>query len=565
MKKIHLLSDETISRIAAGEVIERPASVVKELIENSIDAGSTRISIEIKQAGKTLIKIKDDGSGIEKEDMDYIFLRHATSKINIFEDLSRVHSLGFRGEALYSIASVSEVFLRSKTSSSEHGWEIHIRDGKKSQPKPVALQFGTEIEVHNLFFNLPVRKKFLKSDATELHRIIEVFIPYAILFYKKSFTLTHNKKDIFNLKSDTSITNRIKNIFNFNPEFIHEITYKAIDGSISLRLILGDINIKRTKRDAQFLFVNNRPVQCAGISFAVNNVYRSLMPPESYPFFSIFIDIPPQDIDVNIHPTKREIKIKNEYVIAEIIKQQCKEVLNKEIAPKQVFTKENSAQPEQKLSDTSENYQIIFPGTVASNPGIQDENRSKIFREKFYGSRFVGNIMGVYLVFDADDRIYIVDQHAAHERITFEKLLNQARDGKIKVQQMLVPITIPLTTQEMLIWQDGANLRLEEIGFQTTKWDEKTIAVYTSPVEINNIEIAIKNILSDTSINIINIEDILKKACRSSTMANEKLSEIEAETLKKSLLFCENPLTCPHGRPTIVEIEKRFIEKQFLR
>jgi len=173
--------------------------------------------------------------------------------------------------------------------------------------------------------------------------------------------------------------------------------------------------------------------------------------------------------------------------------------------------------------------------------------------------------MGVYLVFDADDRIYIVDQHAAHERITFEKLLNQARDGKIKVQQMLVPITIPLTTQEMLIWQDGANLRLEEIGFQTTKWDEKTIAVYTSPVEINNIEIAIKNILSDTSINIISIEDILKKACRSSTMANEKLSEIEAETLKKSLLSCENPLTCPHGRPTIVEIEKRFIEKQFLR
>ncbi len=564
MQRIRVLSDETISRIAAGEVIERPASVVKELIENSIDAGATKISVETKQSGKTFIKVKDNGSGIEKDDLDLVFLRHATSKINGFEDLSRIRSLGFRGEALYSIASVSEVFLRSRTTSSENGWEIHIKNGKRSQVKPAALQSGTEIEVHNLFFNVPARRKFLKSDATEFHRIIGIFVPYTILFPEKSFTLIHNKKYVFDLKNDSSFKNRIIDIFNFNPEFLHEITHRSLDGSISLHLILGDINIKRTKRDAQFLFVNNRPVQCAGISFAVNEVYRSLMPPENHPFFAVFINIPPRDIDVNIHPTKREVKIRNEYAVAGIIKQLCEKTLNKETAPKQIYVEKDFQRPQQKISDVSQDYQMSTTQTSIFNLPVEEKDRSKIFHEKFSHARFVGSIMGTYLVFDADDRIYIVDQHAAHERITFEKLINQTKQGKLEVQQLLVPVTVTLTVQEMIVWQQDGNLKLEEIGFQTTKWDEKTIAVHTSPVEINNPEIAVRNILSDTNVNQ-SIEELLRKACRSSTMANEKLTVDEAESLKKSLLLCERPLTCPHGRPTIIEIERRFIEKQFLR
>ncbi|HPP67146.1 MAG TPA: DNA mismatch repair endonuclease MutL, partial [bacterium] len=351
MSKIHLLSPETIGRIAAGEVIERPASAIKELIENSIDAGATKISVEISKAGKMFIKVKDNGSGIAKEDMDAIFLRHATSKINQFEDLSYIHSFGFRGEALYSIASVSEIFLRSRTGLSETGWEIYIKNGEKGKPKPVALQQGTEIEVHNLFFNVPARRKFLRADATEFHKILAIFIPYAIAFPEKTFALIHNKKDIFNLKGGASFKDRIKNIFNFNPEFLHEIIHKSPDGSLSLHLILGDINIQRTRRDAQFLFVNNRPVQCSGISFVVNDVYRCLMPAESHPFFAVFIEVPSQDIDVNIHPTKREVKIRNEYAIADIIKKLCEDILNKETAPKQIYLPKNFQSSTQKISD----------------------------------------------------------------------------------------------------------------------------------------------------------------------------------------------------------------------
>ncbi|MGC9066573.1 MAG: DNA mismatch repair endonuclease MutL [Candidatus Ratteibacteria bacterium] len=563
MGKIHLLSEETVSRIAAGEVIERPASVVKELIENSIDAVGTRITVYIKQAGKTCITVKDNGCGIEKDDLDIIFERHATSKIHSFEDLYKIRSMGFRGEALYSIGSVAEVFLRSKTPQSETGWQIRVKNGTKSQPIPVAMQNGTEIEVHNLFFNVPARRKFLKSDITEFRKIIDVFIPYAIFFYSKAFVLFHDRKKVFDLESTDSMSERMSRVCNVQKNFLREITKKVLDNSVSIKFVLGDINIQRPRKDFQFIFINDRPVHHPGISFVINDVYRNIFPSETYPVFAVAVNLNPQDIDVNIHPTKREIRMKNETSILNFIRMACEEILGQKTQPKQPeISQYIQVSENHRPYQTELNYENSSQKTVANQQKIEIQKQD--FRIILADSKFLATIFETYLLFEAKDKIYLIDQHAAHERIIFEKLHLQAKGGKIQVEQLLVPVCVNLSPQEMFTWESGGNTKLEEIGFQTTKWDKNTVAIHTKPVDIKDSEIAIRNILSENIINL-DIETLLKKACRRSTMAGEKFSEAEATELKNQLLRCKNPLTCPHGRPTIVEIDKKFIEKQFLR
>ncbi len=563
MGKIRVLSEETISRIAAGEVIERPSSVVKELIENSIDAGATRLTIHIKQAGKTCITVKDNGCGIEKDDLNIIFERHATSKIYRFEDILRIKSMGFRGEALYSIGSVAEVILRSKTPQSETGWQIHVKNGTKSQPIPVAMQNGTEVEVYNLFFNVPVRRKFLKSDATEFRKIIDVFIPYAILFHSMAFVLFHDRKKVFDLEPTGSMSERMSRICNVEKNFLREISKRALDNSVSIKFILGDINIQRSRKDLQFIFINDRPVYHAGISFVVNDAYRNILPSETYPVFAVNINLNPQDIDVNIHPAKKEIRIKNESGILNFIRVMCEEILSQKAQPKQpeisqYFQVSDNIGPYQ----TELNYENLAQKTVEDQQRI--EIKKQDFRTILADSKFIAIIFETYLLFESKDRIYLIDQHAAHERIIFERLSLQAKNGKIQVEQLLVPVCVNLTPQEMFTWESGGNIKLEEMGFQTTKWDKNTVAIHAKPVDIKNPELAIRNILSENCLNL-DIETLLRKACRRSTMAGEKLSEAEANELKNQILRCKNPLTCPHGRPTIIEIEKRFIEKQFIR
>lgn len=563
MGNIHILSEDVISRIAAGEVIERPASVVKELLENSIDAKADRIEISVKQAGKTFIGVKDNGMGIEKDDLAIIAQRHSTSKIKRFDDLFRIFSMGFRGEALYSIASVSEMYLRSRTTGSETGWEIHIKNNVRSNVKPVAMQYGTEIEVYNLFYNVPARRKFLKSENFEMRKIVDTFIPYAICFPSIEFILSHNKKFVFQL-SKKNRKERLCELFNFEEKFLYQISKRFIDNSLSIEMILGDINIQRAKKDIQFIFINQRPVQHSGISFVINSIYKSLFPPETFPFFVILIEVPPYDIDVNIHPTKSQVRIKNEQSIINVIKTMCEEILES-TQPKQIYSIQQREHPDMKTSDSVPDKQQFFQDSIFVSQPSEQTMFEYDFQENLLHAKFIGTLFDVYLLFESAQRLYIIDQHAAHERITFENLVAQALDGKIKTEQLLVPVNIVLTSQEMMVWETGGENKLAEIGFQTMKWDNKTIAVYSKPAGIKDPLIAVKNILAESSITNFDIETLLKKACRGSTMAGQQLTEKEAYELKNLLVKCRQPLTCPHGRPTIVEIEKRFIEKQFLR
>lgn len=579
MGKVNLLPAEVISKIAAGEVIERPASVVKELVENALDAGSQLIDVHIKNGGKTLIYVKDNGIGIEQDDLEKIFFRHATSKISKLDDLYTIRSLGFRGEALYSISSVSDVILRSKTAGSRMGWEIHIRGGEKLSLQPVSMSDGTEMEVKELFFNTPVRRKFLKSDAVELRQILNIFIPYTLLHPSCRFKITHNKKILLDFPVEKELAARIAKSLNLNRKHIIE-TYKEFpEGeNISVHLVLGDINIQRARKDMQFVFINNRPVHSYELSGLLNRVYKLVFPQGIYPFFAVFVNIPPENVDVNIHPTKREVKIKNSTFLTSVLRSLCEETLLSYGKAKQVMGKK-PYRDEQKSSRNGFS-ELTIPQPIKDfsagqykseeKKSVSGEEENLFFekgdnlKNKLMNAYFIGSFRNKYLLFETDDSLFIIDQHAAHERITYEKFKKQIESGKIEVQQLLMPVLMRLSYQEFIVWEDGRK-KMEEIGFATTLWDKENIACHTHPQLISHPEMAIRNLLSEKNIPKCDNDTLARRACRESVMAGQLVKKEEAEFLKDELIKCKDPFICPHGRPTVVEIKEKFLNKQFLR
>ena len=320
MNKVNILPPDVIAKIAAGEAVDRPASVVKELVENAIDAKATSIEIHLKDAGRELIHIKDNGSGIAREDLEKIFQRHATSKITAIEDLEKLHSMGFRGEALYSIAAVSDVTLNSRTSDQE-GWQIHIRGGVRQKLEPAALAHtGTDIKIAELFFNTPARRKFLKNNASELHQILNVVLPYTLIYPHIRFVLTHAGKSLLDLRPAPSRLDRAAAALNVQMNHFLETDQEFVEEQIRVKMILGNINIQRPRRDLQFIFINDRPVESKNLSFNLNDVYKLIMPPGVYGAFIVNIALNPANVDVNIHPTKREVRIKDEAMLIRLLR-----------------------------------------------------------------------------------------------------------------------------------------------------------------------------------------------------------------------------------------------------
>lgn len=593
MAKINVLPPEIVSKIAAGEVIERPSSVVKELVENALDAQTDTIELYLKQAGKNLIQINDRGAGIDQADIDKIFLRHSTSKISGIEDLYNISSLGFRGEALYSIGSISDVTLRSKTANQDTGWAIHMRGGEKLGLKPVNMQVGTEIEVKELFFNTPARRKFMKTDTAELNQILNIFIPYAMLYPEVRFLLKHYEKTLLDLHPDKSCINRIAAVLHLKTDHIIEAYKKSDEADMSIRLFLGDINIQRARRDMQFIFVNGRPVQNYSLNFHLNQVYKLVFPQNVYPFFAAFISVPKENLDVNVHPTKREVKIKDDRALVHIVRPLCEHALMSAGQPKKIKTawsmspdktatiqapgvqKEmfravpSSQQTEETAASTKEakaKQYVLFTGHKDATEQLEGlvMNKQESLKNKLFTARFIGSFLKKYLFYESGSSLLLVDQHAAQERIAYEQLLKQIESGKIETQQLLTPLVMQLSTQEMLVW-DEAKEKLEEIGLSTTLWDKESIAIHAHPELISTPEISVRNILAGEQVARCNNEMLARWACRSSIMAGDEVQQKAAEYLCKRLLECDDPFTCPHGRPTVVEIEEKFLNKQFLR
>ncbi len=593
MSKVHLLSSDVISKIAAGEVIERPASVIKELIENSLDAGTDTIELHLKDAGKMLIHLKDSGSGIEQDDIETIFLRHSTSKIQTSDDLFNIHSLGFRGEALYSVAAISDITVRSKTKSQDSGWEIHMRGGKKIDLKPVAMKNGTEIEVIELFFNTPARRKFLKSNTTELNQILSNVIPYALLYPQCRFLVKHEDRTVLDLAPQKSAPLRIAETLGLEAKHLIEAEENFPEHEFSVRMVLGDINVVRSRRDLQFLFVNGRPVQSKAISFHMNEIYRLILPPNNAPAFCLFLQIPANQVDVNIHPTKREVKIKDEHNLMPLLRHLTERTLMtggniREVKETKKFTEEirtlhralaQNAAAETPLTpptekefsnssvaeNTSVTEQYTFPNqenTLA--PGIPASAGSGLIK-KFTRSRYIGAFINKFLLFEADRSLLVVDQHASQERIVFEALIRQMERGKIEVQNLLTPDLMKVSMVEMLAWEEGKET-LDKLGLTTTQFDKTTIAIHTCPALLSDPIRAVRELLAgEGKLNRADHATLARRACKASIRAGDPLKPQQAEFQKEQLLKCRDPYTCPHGRPTIIELQESFLDRQFFR
>jgi DNA mismatch repair protein MutL len=582
MSNVHVLTDEVVAKIAAGEAVDRPAAVVKELLENAIDAGAGAIEIHLKDAGKELIHVKDDGSGISREDLEKIFQRHATSKISNLEDLETLHSMGFRGEALYSIAAVSDVTLTTRTGRQE-GWQIHLRGGKRQDLRPAGLNTaGTDIKVAELFFNTPARRKFLKNNSSELHQVLNMVLPYTLIYPQIRFLLTHAGRSLLDLKPAPSALDRYAAALNMPMDHLLETDQEFVQEKIRIRMTLGDINIQRPRRDLQFIFINNRPVESRNLQFNLNDVYKLILPPGVYGAFSVDISLDPANVDVNIHPTKREVRLKDEARIISLLRRMTEYQLMHRGQAREL-------QPSAAQGGLPADQMVFAPGQLqgrmafppvdnrALSPIIEDAKgmsglpldfqlfgQENSLRSKFSRARFVGSFLQKFLIFEADQSLLIVDQHAAQERIMFEKFRNQLDKSAIETQPLLHPLLVKLTPQEKIVWEELQE-KMTGLGIETTQFDDDTIAVQTQPLLLKNMETVVRALLAGGDAPRMDRNALARRACKASIVAGDKLDASQADYQRKQLLECQDPFTCPHGRPTLIEVTQDFLDRQFLR
>lgn len=583
MPTVHVLAPEVIAKIAAGEVVERPSSVVKELLENSIDAGANTIEIHLKDAGKELIHIKDDGCGIPRDNLERLFQRHATSKITSIEDLERLMSMGFRGEALYSIAAVSDILLRSKTLGHD-AWEINVRASKRLDLRPAAFpNSGTEIKITQLFFNTPARRKFLKSNVAETQQILNVVLPYALLYPAKRFLLTHDSKTLLDLAPQSSAIERMAMALGLESKHLIETAEDFADLNARVHLLLSDINVQRPRRDLQFIFINGRPVESKNLSFNINDIYRLILPPGVYPAFVLDITINPADVDVNIHPTKREVRIRQEARLVSFTRHLCEYTLLQHSNIKTVISVNDTSDSPQVYNNSSSFLAATPPQTSLEgrydsghwqsadvgdlfSTSIQGDlfKSGHSLKDKFGRARFIGSFINKFLIFEEERSLLLVDQHAAQERIMFERFERQLNEGALEIQPLLTPVLLKLSPAEKIAWEES-NAAIAAIGIETTSFDDDTIAIQTQPTLLKDVGRALRVLLSGDDVARCDRTTIARRACKASIVSGDKLDASQADYQRKQLLACHDPFTCPHGRPTVIEITASFLDKQFLR
>ena len=659
--RINLLDEITINKIAAGEVVERPSSIVKELVENSIDAGADRIIIEVENGGKSLIKITDNGCGIPSSEVKKCFLRHATSKIDKIDDLFNLFTLGFRGEALASICAVSKLEMTTKFEDEAVGTKITLVGGNIEAKEAVGANTGTSIVIKDLFFNTPARKKFLKTDHAELMNITDIVNKLAIGYPNVKFRYLNAGKLMVNTPGDGKLVSAVRSIYSREvSENLIEINYECslfkIDGYI------GNNNIYRSNRNLQHIYINGRFVKSKIIYDAIANAYKSIIPINKHAVCFINLHLDPQKVDVNIHPGKIEVKFEKEneikleimeYIRAKLLKQSLigkyetfdrvpkdravkqdfieknnfttkqdfvektdfnnntfknqdfgnasqysnemnSKIDDKEIKPidlsdevdvnsfiklddfeekkkKEVKTKssgfkynnDTKLEDNDKRSETESQMAFTAEGEI-----LDSEKKEAGFSLKYY--KVVGVVFDTYIVLQKGESMYLMDQHAAHERVLFERYMNAFHKREVHMQMLLDPIVLELSSVDMLQVEKNLDI-FRNFGFEVEIFGMNNILIrgvpnlFGTPQSEKFILELIDNI--DKISNNYDLKDdrFAIMACKSAIKANDRIQNIEIESLFKQLEKCENPYTCPHGRPTMVEISKVEIEKMFKR
>ncbi len=607
---IVILPDDLVNKIAAGEVVERPASVVKELVENSIDAGAQNILVEIKSGGVKSIRILDDGVGMSPEDAELALFRHATSKIRSVDDLYQIETLGFRGEALPSIASVSFLELITKTKSNLAGTQIKVEGGQIKEKKEIGAPEGTSIAVRELFYNTPARRKFLKSKITETKHVIDLVTNYALAYPEISFRLRSDDRELFNLKKRNMLFQRVEDLW--GKDFLSRLVQiKQESGDPQVSGFLGKPEIAKSNRAEIYLFVNQRPVISRFINHAIRTGYGELLPQSKFPIALVLMHIDPQKIDVNVHPTKREIKFTQEHQIYNLVHLVVKKTLgNLKVTPTFTPIKEP---PKTAENISSQKVNTKYPTEVTSQKGASESHKQKIefnrgekgftphqeqilseiYSEKssevdkeieekkikpfeiLEGKKNYWQVFDSYIITQDKDELIIIDQHAAHERILYEEAYSNLIKGRAISQQLLFPSVVELSPSEYFVLENNLDL-FAKLGFEIKPFGGKSVMISAVPSLLKNQSetVFLKEVLSDfeerlklqieTTDTSTRMKSIAQSfACKAATKAGERLGLDDMNALYKKLLSTQSPFSCPHGRPTMIRIPLNELDKRF--
>ena len=655
MNRIHLLSEQVANQIAAGEVVERPASVVKELVENSIDAEATRITVEIQAGGRSLIRVTDNGFGMSKDDALLCMERHATSKIRRAEDLSAISTMGFRGEALPSIASVSRFMLTTceRDGSSPEGTRILIGSGKILEVKSAGSAAGTSVEVRQIFFNLPARRKFLRSEETESAHIQHYLTLAALSHPEVAFDFIKDGRTCWQLPALQSenqfegkvaaLKERLRSLsgegtkflaVNFSgelpggPEDFVDSAHGAPPSKLQVWGFVGAPGVARSTREEQHIFVNRRPVENRGLNFALLEGYHTALMKGRYPVCCLFLEIDPGEVDVNIHPAKREVKFHRERAVRELVTQAVRETLLKfhsAAASPPADVARPTAQSEKSATITipppPPDFRLAPSVDAAAPPQTADlphlprlskpvanwpgaastpietvdrpparEPREPVLRPTASAGslgpspggavpllhiplRLVGVIGKLYVVLESDRGLVLLDQHAAHERILFEQMLRRLEQGSVPSQRLLLPETVELSVRDAQFLREHLAV-LTRLGLGLSEFGERTFLLDALPPFVRAseprrfvLELIDELKATGQTVNALRLgeQTIAKTVCRHAVKANDPLAGPELENLVQDLRQCEMPYTCPHGRPTLIEMNFRELERKFGR
>jgi DNA mismatch repair protein MutL len=596
---IRVLPDALVMRIAAGEVVERPASVVKELVENAIDAGATDIRIECLEGGKRLIRVADNGSGIPAAEVALAFTHHATSKLTSAEDLSSIHTLGFRGEALASIAAVSQVTCLTRHTDEVSGTLLRLDGGRIVAQAPAGRAPGTTMSIEHLFARVPARLKFLKSVTTERSHIDGVVVRYAMAYPHIRFVLSHDGRPSFQSPGSGNLRDVL--VETYGPDTAAQmvtVDAPATEGQVAVSGYVGLPPLDHANRSKITLFVNGRPVQDAKLAHAVIQAYHTLLMTGRYPVAVILVHLPPTEVDVNVHPAKAEVRFRDPDSVFSAVQRAVRRTLLEHLAP---------PQPSSALSRPPEAYSVpwsaqpAIPGSAAwERIGIARQAQGEVEQpvpsspapdlrqgapaQSADGAptvgaegglpalRILGQLAQMYILAEGPEGLYLIDQHAAHERVLWERLMAQHARGELPSQALLDPVAVTLPAESANLLADQHDL-LRALGFEIEPFGSNTFLVRSVPALMlqDDIAAALREIVADLETGEPILRQalearVLRRVCkRMAIKAGRVLSLAEMQALVRDLEACESPRTCPHGRPTMIYLGLKQLEKEFGR
>ena len=592
---IRQLPDLLINQIAAGEVVERPSSVVKELVENSLDAGAHSVHVFLEQGGKRLIRVADDGCGIQKQEMALALERHATSKISSLEDLEEGATMGFRGEALPSMASVSRMTITSRSSDADHAWQLKSVNGKTNAPAPAPGAQGTQVELRDLFYNVPARRKFMRTDRTEFTHVDELIKRFALARPDVGFQLQHNNRTVRQFSpvgNDGDMLARLEAVL--GPEFVeHALDIDEQRGTMGLRGWVAEPRYNRAQADRQFFFVNGRVIRDRLVAHAIRQAFRDVLFHGRHPAFVLFLEMPCAGVDVNVHPQKHEVRFRDSRSVHDFIYS----ALNRGLAGAGVgggalrpgtgaadsapagqegeWVARQGAMPMHVTEQMQSYAQLVaspggYPAGKAADPNFPTEQEAQEFPPLGYA---LAQLHGVYILAQNQHGLVLVDMHAAHERITYEHLKRGLQEDGIRSQNLLVPVTVHVSEREANLAEEHA-IDLDAIGINCTRSGPQSLVVRKVPTLLQQADIGrlLQDVLSELaadgkSLKIESeMDEVLSSmACHGSVRANRQLNVAEMNALLRDMERTERSAQCNHGRPTWIQLDMQNIDRLFLR